>query len=203
MLFFFTILTVVNAYGFESTNILETLSENSFEKNLPLDIKVKMIDLCLNPEKNISKEATWFWSTLPIKILSITPEFHFLNGTRSSIIIEEEITAPSCPPLTTLNGTFTSMDGKENKYQLEYNGDTFTYQINNIFPPQYNNFIDSPLKQFKVWNSLDIIQLKPEILMDVIQCKDSFVLISKYNNHPACVKPETKEKMIERGWTTA
>jgi len=32
-------------------------------------------------------------------------------------------------------------------------------------------------------------------------CKENLVLIKKYNGAPACVKPETREKLIERGWT--
>jgi len=32
-------------------------------------------------------------------------------------------------------------------------------------------------------------------------CKENLVLIKKYNGDPACVKPETREKLIERGWT--
>jgi hypothetical protein len=31
-------------------------------------------------------------------------------------------------------------------------------------------------------------------------CKENLVLIKKYNGAPACVKPETREKLIERGW---
>jgi hypothetical protein len=32
-------------------------------------------------------------------------------------------------------------------------------------------------------------------------CKENLVLIKKYNGDPACVKQETREKLIERGWT--
>jgi hypothetical protein len=32
-------------------------------------------------------------------------------------------------------------------------------------------------------------------------CKENLVLIKKYNGAPACVKPETREKLIARGWT--
>jgi len=32
-------------------------------------------------------------------------------------------------------------------------------------------------------------------------CKPDLVLITKYNGSPACVKPETREKLIERGWS--
>jgi len=33
-----------------------------------------------------------------------------------------------------------------------------------------------------------------------ISCKPELVLITKYNGAPACVKPQTREKLIERGW---
>ncbi|MEX0854712.1 MAG: hypothetical protein WD018_02980 [Nitrosopumilaceae archaeon] len=33
-----------------------------------------------------------------------------------------------------------------------------------------------------------------------ISCKPDLVLITKYDDSPACVQPETREKLIERGW---
>lgn len=33
-----------------------------------------------------------------------------------------------------------------------------------------------------------------------ISCKPELVLITKYDDSPACVKPKTREKLIERGW---
>jgi len=36
--------------------------------------------------------------------------------------------------------------------------------------------------------------------LDEITCKDVFVKIYKYDDSPACVKPMTAEKLIERGW---
>ncbi|MDE1843381.1 MAG: hypothetical protein KGH95_07010, partial [Thaumarchaeota archaeon] len=48
----------------------------------------------------------------------------------------------------------------------------------------------SPLKQFR-WG----------ILPENIQCKDNFQLIFKTDDDsPACVKPDTAKKLIERGW---
>lgn len=35
-----------------------------------------------------------------------------------------------------------------------------------------------------------------------IQCMGNFVLIQKYDNSPACVKPSTVEKLIQRGWAS-
>ncbi|AFS82967.1 hypothetical protein NSED_05825 [Candidatus Nitrosopumilus sediminis] len=44
-------------------------------------------------------------------------------------------------------------------------------------------------------------QLQSGIPVDEIQCKDGLVQIfKKSDNSPACVTPETKEKLIERGW---
>ena len=62
-------------------------------------------------------------------------------------------------------------------------------------PLEENNEIDfyskiSPLKQFK-----------SGIPFNEIQCKDDLVLIQKYDGSPACVTPETAQKLIERNWT--
>jgi len=48
----------------------------------------------------------------------------------------------------------------------------------------------SPLQQFK-----------SGISIDKIQCKEGLVLVTKYDNSPACVTSQTKTKLIERGWT--
>ena len=45
-----------------------------------------------------------------------------------------------------------------------------------------------------------IEQYKAGVKPDVISCKESHVLIKKYNGMSACVKPQTKEKLIQRGW---
>lgn len=44
-------------------------------------------------------------------------------------------------------------------------------------------------------------QVRSGISMDAIQCEDGSVLITKSSDgSPACVMPETKQKLIERGW---
>ena len=46
-------------------------------------------------------------------------------------------------------------------------------------------------------------QLKEGTLLENIICKENFELIFKsIDNSPACVKPQTIEKLIERGWGT-
>lgn len=51
------------------------------------------------------------------------------------------------------------------------------------------DYFQSPLKQIKLG-----------IPIDEIQCNDNLVLVQKYDNSPACVKSETKDKLVERGW---
>ncbi|AFS82605.1 cupredoxin domain-containing protein [Candidatus Nitrosopumilus sediminis] len=47
----------------------------------------------------------------------------------------------------------------------------------------------SPLKQFQ-----------SGISFDEIQCRETLVLVQKNDGSPACVTPETKIKLVERGW---
>ena len=47
----------------------------------------------------------------------------------------------------------------------------------------------SPLKQFE-----------SGILVNDIQCRDSLVLLKRYDGSPACVKPESSPKLENRGW---
>jgi len=47
----------------------------------------------------------------------------------------------------------------------------------------------TPLKQFKYG-----------ISFDKIECRDDLVLVQKYDNSPACVKPETVSEIFERNW---
>jgi hypothetical protein len=56
----------------------------------------------------------------------------------------------------------------------------------------YSDSKFTPLKQFK-----------SGIIQDDIQCKQGFQLILKSeNNYPVCVKPQTAEKLVERGWAS-
>jgi hypothetical protein len=64
-------------------------------------------------------------------------------------------------------------------------------------PSIYGVYVD----QFFAGSFPPLKQLKAGAKPDELFCKDNFVLIHKYNGSPACVKPETKEKLIIRGWT--
>ncbi len=43
-------------------------------------------------------------------------------------------------------------------------------------------------------------QIEKGIELEDVTCKEDLQLIFKYDGSPACVKPETAEKLIERGW---
>ena len=61
-----------------------------------------------------------------------------------------------------------------------------TFLVSNVNKAQ----IESPLKQFKTG-----IPIKD------IQCRNDLVLVIKLgNSSPVCVKPETSDKLLERGW---
>lgn len=65
-----------------------------------------------------------------------------------------------------------------------------TTKHKSIFPRHgFNAFQIPPLKQFKLG-----------IPIDQIYCRDSLILVTKHDDSPACVKPETKQKLIEREW---
>ncbi len=83
-----------------------------------------------------------------------------------------------------------------------------TYVVTIIFDKPNKYFPTTISKEFRVVGSVmdDSIMLSPlkqfksGILIDKIQCKDNLVLLQKYDGSPACVTPETKTKLIERGW---
>lgn len=161
-------------------------------EKIPLssDIRQSMLDWCTNSSNSLKNDPQ-FWDAVPIRILLTTPEFQSLQGKTDSFVVHWYVAEESCPPYVEMLGTFTSENGDEHKFALSYSGDFFRYQIDDIFPPGFK-VISPPLKQ-----------LKSGIPLDVIQCKENLMLVLKSSNgSPACVKPETKQKLIERGWAT-
>lgn len=47
-----------------------------------------------------------------------------------------------------------------------------------------------------------LMQIKGGTLAENIHCNPNLVLVIKYDGSPACVNPETKEKLVKRGWTS-
>jgi hypothetical protein len=78
-------------------------------------------------------------------------------------------------------------------------GDTITalYQDSAIMTSEHN------ISSIRVEESVPTPknQMENGILLDQVKCKEGLELIIKLSDSsPACVKPETKQKLIERGW---
>lgn len=154
---------------------------------LPIIIKKEIWDFCINLNQLDAKKLDS--EPIHIKLLSMAPEFSLLNGKTSSVIVEHNIYALSCPPSVHVDGTFTSVNGDNHKFKLEYDLNSFRYQIDEIFPSQYHDILQQPLKQFKAGLSID-----------AIQCSKSMYLIQRYDGKPACVAPNTADVLIQHNW---
>ena len=68
-----------------------------------------------------------------------------------------------------------------------------------IQPEEYTATIN--ITKYKVLQEETILPPLKQVKLGIeISCKPDLVLITKYNGSPACVKPQTREKLIERGW---
>ncbi len=80
---------------------------------------------------------------------------------------------------------FLFLNEKEGKYQMS------SYSFSAVLFNPDDEFLLPPLTLHRAG-----------ISSDEIVCKDNLELIIKANNNsPACVTPDTKEKLVERGWT--
>ena len=70
-------------------------------------------------------------------------------------------------------------------YEIQFGPDT----MNGEFIIEVNPNLSAPLKQFR--SGISISEIK---------CKENLQLVPKNNGNPACVKPSTVQKLIERGW---
>lgn len=79
----------------------------------------------------------------------------------------------------------------EPKFDISFTVNEKRVILDNAFVLEQKNKLGmSPLKQFKSGTPID-----------KIRCNNGLLLVLKSSNeNPACVKPETKEKLIERGW---
>ncbi|HET8719556.1 MAG TPA: hypothetical protein VFM64_01000 [Candidatus Nitrosotenuis sp.] len=123
----------------------------------------------------IIEQGGFFINVLPVS------ETHHAN-----IMIPQKFMGPK---LSVFNGTKlidSRVDHNETNYILNFNyTNVRDLSVRNTSPN-----IPSPLQQF---NS--------GIRLNAIQCVDDLQLVYKStNSHPACIKPETKQILIERGW---
>jgi plastocyanin len=84
------------------------------------------------------------------------------------------------------DGTRIIYDGDESDFEIMTLGNSVGLPLSNIVT------FEPPLKQFNLG-----------IQLNKIQCKDSLVLIERYDGSPACVKSDTVRVLIERGWTSS
>jgi len=128
-----------------------------------------------------------------------------IDKNNKQIVIQENIHTESkpCEWISTASWEFVPTTGKYSMFMHTTEGnETGGETLNRIFTVMANisesefekklvsDVIPPPLKQFK-----------SGIPVDEIQCRESLVLVTKHDGSPACVKPETKTKLIERGWT--
>jgi len=107
----------------------------------------------------------------------------------TTVHIKGNITAsPDIPAgKTSLLYYFVANDTRGNSYKSSWFDSSPPFDIK--IEQSITNHKRSPLEQFKAG-----------ITIDAISCKENHVLIKKYNGLPACVKLQTKEKLIQRGW---
>ena len=68
-----------------------------------------------------------------------------------------------------------------------------------IQPEEYTATIK--ITKYEVLQEETILPPLKQVKLGIeISCKPDLVLITKYNGSPACVKPQTREKLIQRGW---
>lgn len=67
--------------------------------------------------------------------------------------------------------------------------------------PNRGGVIHADPTNYKVEEKSPLFQYKIGISYEEIHCNDTLVKIQKYDGSPACVMEQTKQKLIERGWT--
>ena len=108
------------------------------------------------------------------------------NGTifETMSSMDQHVVLEPCTTYKTIEWRFTP--GMTGSYLFEITSDTGTsYGIGFTV----KDYPDPPLKQFM-----------SGIVIEEIECRDSLVLVAKNDGSPACVKEQTKERLIERGW---
>ncbi len=172
-----------------------TMPHTSEKTSLPSAIRQSLLNWCTDSDS--SKNAEKFWDAIPVEIISTTSEFQSLRGMTNSFVAHSYTADESCPPYVELAGIFTSENGDMHKFALSYDDNFFKYHIDDASSLQYqmpgretSKSLHSPLKQIRLGTPVSEIQCKVELEL-ALKSSDS---------SPICVKPETKIKLIERGW---
>lgn len=131
-----------------------------------------------------------------------------------AINLSSNLSGPSSMPLlsTVGNNVYVSWQ-MESPHDILFkvsndNGNNFA-NLTHLNPDNtLNNLILTEIKEQQIINTRQILsplkQFQSGIAIKDIKCANDLVLIQKLNsNQPACVKPETKTKLIERGWASS
>lgn len=94
----------------------------------------------------------------------------------------------------TVNGQFIDVDETIEFEYTQRGLGAFLVVYQDIFSPDMVN-----MQKNSVNLPLNEENLRSKQLVEIV-CKEGFVKIFKYDGSPACVKPKTAEKLLERGW---
>jgi len=98
---------------------------------------------------------------------------------------------------------FTTTDESSGHRLRVSEGDTITAEYeDNTLPSPYTpgDELDITATSMIVTNVPPLKQTQLGIAPSDIECKSGMELILKHSGEPVCVKPKTKQKLIERGW---
>jgi hypothetical protein len=168
------------------------LSSAAYEESTYLDVKQGSVELLYSGDE-ISQIIDYYITTKSKAKGQVTVDI-FKNDKflRTDILSEYNIVKQTSGDEYYYYKLTISGKKDQDTYTIEfkYDGQSIekTIKITSVAMGIVN--IESPLKQFK-----------SGIPIDKIQCKEGLKLILRSSDgSPACVKPETRQKLIERGW---
>ncbi len=130
---------------------------------------------------------------IPISMVYSLPSSNCIPTGDFFVMLDREETRYEITP--TENGNLVTVEVPEGFHKITITGSVI---IPNPSPAQYCGIVEGYMDR-KYLAPLD--QTDHGISPKSIKCNDDLVLVIKYTNSPACVKPETKEKLEQRGWT--
>lgn len=218
VLFYVPKLDGTNQYSPESFKIPKQCDANSVleQSRVFLFNDFKMIQDGIEKNNNFTanKPIEFVYNkdmnTLEGKNFNVDITISKISGNDWETVIQENIHTESkpCEWTSTASWEFVPTAGRYNMWMhtSEGNntgGDTTSsgFTVINDISPTRSVF---PSHGFHAWKMPPLQQIKAGILSMDVQCKEGLVQVFKQSdNSPACVKPESVPKLIERGWATS
>lgn len=129
---------------------------------------------------------------LPIETVYSLPSSDCVPTGDFFVMMDNEETHYEITPTET--GNLVKVEFPEGFHKINISGSVI---IPNPSPAQYCGIVEGYLNK-KYLAPLD--QTDHGVASKSIMCNDGLTLVQKYDDTPACVKPETKEKLEQRGW---